>query len=179
MLYAKLDGNTWIKNDAGYANQMNMDGAEPSGFYWSDWRSGTTYDHPNDPLLGWITNENADSEYQWFETDAETITTDDDYYCYSESTNYYYYCTEEEFMDLYYTEEDDSSWWGGEEEEFEDVEWYECWDSYTDTYYTCDRDAYLNTLEINCLRDIWLSSDHIGDFWRLFFENPWTMFVWF
>ena len=63
MLYAKLDGNTWLTNFDGLANQMNMDGAEPSGFYWSDWRTGTTYSHPNEPLLGWIFNEDADSEY--------------------------------------------------------------------------------------------------------------------
>jgi hypothetical protein len=29
---------------------MNMDGSEPSGFYWSDWRTGVTHDHPNQPL---------------------------------------------------------------------------------------------------------------------------------
>ena len=42
-------------------------------------------------------------------------------------------------MDLYYN--DDGFW--GNEDEFEDMEWYECYDSYTNTYYMCDRYAYL------------------------------------
>lgn len=48
--YGLLDDNTWILNNDGYANQMNMDGSEPSGFYWSDWRNGVTHSHPNQPL---------------------------------------------------------------------------------------------------------------------------------
>jgi len=78
-------------------------------------------------------------------------------------------------MDLYYN--DDGFW--GNEDEFEDMEWYECYDSYTNTYYMCDRYAYLANVDVNCLRDIWLVSDSMSDFWYLFFEYPWTMFVWF
>lgn len=49
-VYGLLDGNTWVLNSDGYANQMNMDGSEPSGFYVSDWRTGVTHPHPNQPL---------------------------------------------------------------------------------------------------------------------------------
>ena len=34
-------------------------------------------------------------------------------------------------------------------------------------------------LEIDCLKDIWVASEDISDFWELFFLYPWTIMVWF
>jgi len=148
-LYAKNDADTWILINDGYANQMNMDGSEPSGFYWSDWRTGVEHDHPNEPLRGWYFVEDADSEDQWYDPS-------DDYYCYDETYEFYYTCNEEEFMEEYWEEdeEDDGGWWGNnddEEEEFEDASWYECYNEYTGATYYCDRNAYIDQVEITCL----------------------------
>ena len=34
-------------------------------------------------------------------------------------------------------------------------------------------------IEINTLKDIWVASEDISDFWELFFMYPWTIMVWF
>ena len=62
MLYGLINSSTFITNVDGYANQMNMDGAEPSGFYWSEWRNGVSYEHPNDALRGWYFEDDDESE---------------------------------------------------------------------------------------------------------------------
>ena len=166
-LYALLDNNTWILNEEGYANQMNMDGSEPSGFYWSDWRTDVTHSHPNDPLREWYWYEDSDSEDQWYDSS-------DEYYCYDEQYEYYYTCTEEEFINEYWANEDHD-----DDEEFDTYTWYECYDEATGTTYYCDRDAYMDQIEITCLQDIWLASETISHFWILFFKHPWTIFFWF
>jgi len=65
-MYALLDNNTWILNEDGYANQMNMDGSEPSGFHESNWRTNVTHELPNAPLRGWYFVENDESNDQWY-----------------------------------------------------------------------------------------------------------------
>jgi hypothetical protein len=44
---------------------MNMDGSEPSGFLWSDWRTGVTHPHPNDPLREFYFSNDTDE--QWYD----------------------------------------------------------------------------------------------------------------
>jgi hypothetical protein len=48
-MYSKMseDTNVWIKDVNGYANQLHMDGTEPSGFYNSTYRNGKEKPLPN------------------------------------------------------------------------------------------------------------------------------------
>ena len=95
-VYGLLDGNTWILNQDGYANQMNMDGSEPSGFYWSDWRNGVTHDHPNQPLREFYF---SGGDEQWY--DNANQEEEESFWCYDQDMEYYYECSEGEFEDNY------------------------------------------------------------------------------
>lgn len=148
---------------------MNTDGSTPSGFFTSEWRSGVTHDHPNDPLRDFFWEENTDSEYQWYATDEEDVDVSG-YLCWNEESEIYFGCTEDEFMEEYWTN------WEGDSDEYE---WYECYDEDTDEWFYCDREAYMDTLEVTCLRDVFLASEDIPQFFQLLAKNPWTIFVWF
>lgn len=90
---------------------MNMDGSEPSGFYWSDWRTGVTHSHPNDPLREFYF---SGGDEQWYDN-----ANDDEYWCYDDSSATYYECSESEFNNMY----------GGDPANYlDDHEWYHCVD---------------------------------------------------
>lgn len=71
---------------------MNMDGSEPSGFTWSDWRTGVTHSHPNDPLREFYF---SGGDEQWY--DEILNAEEEEYWCYEPTYDYYYACTATEW----------------------------------------------------------------------------------
>lgn len=96
------------------------------------------------------------------------------YYCYNEDTELYYECPEEEFDNLY----------GGDPENMnmEDPlnEWYTCFDyEVAPESFLCNRWMYIDTVNINCLGDIFSIVNGSGEFWKLLWKYPKCIAIWF
>ena len=168
-LYALLDDNTWITNIDGYANQINMDGSEPSDFLTSEWRNGVTHNHPNDPLRGWIFIEDDYSERQWWDPPVP----EPQYYCWDEELDTYSPCFQEEFISLYWDTINSGDF------DFDDQEQPMCYDYNEERAFYCTRDAFLDLLYVYCLQDIWIASETMLEFLKLVWRHPWALWYWF
>lgn len=113
---------------------MNMDGSEPSGFYWSDWRTGVTHEHPNQPLREFYF---SGGDEQWYDVEEQ-----EEFWCYDFSYQYYYECTEDEFNNNYADDETNYN---------SDHEWYQCVDQRSGEQFYCTRWMYIETVPIGCL----------------------------